>query len=64
MLQKKVIEACQKFKKSCGTQIADVSKKSLDGLFKQGYTFAILSSDLFILWKWAEKMSEYIKSYK
>ena len=61
---KKVIDACYKFKKSCGTQIADVSKESLNDLFHHGYTFAILSSDLFVLWKWAEKMSKYIKSYK
>ena len=32
---KKVIDACFKFNKSCGTQIADVSKESLNALFNQ-----------------------------
>ena len=53
---KKVIEACEKFGKSCGTQLNDPNPNSISELFKLGYTFAILGSDLFILWKWAEEM--------
>ena len=57
---KKVIAACEKYGKSCGTQIADPSEKSIKVLFDLGYTYAILGSDLFVLWKWAEEMKKII----
>jgi len=60
----KVIEACKKAEKSCGTQISDPNDKNLEKLFNLGYTFAILGSDLFALWKWSQKMSELIKNCK
>ena len=52
----KVIKACEKFGKSCGTQIADPNQENVKALFNLGYTYAILGSDLFVLWKWAEEM--------
>ena len=51
-----VIDACERFGKSCGTQVADVSPGAVQALFDLGYTYAILGSDLFVLWKWAEQM--------
>ncbi|BDW85746.1 HpcH/HpaI aldolase family protein [Roseicyclus marinus] len=51
-----VIEAAQRAGKSCCTQIADVSVERVRDAFDQGFTFVILGSDLFILWKWAENM--------
>ncbi len=54
---RKVIIACEKFGKSCGTQIADPNIENVNSLFDMGYTYAILGSDLFVLWKWAEKMN-------
>ena len=53
---KKVITVCERFGKSCGTQVADVNVNSVQALFDLGYNFAILGSDLFVLWKWAEQM--------
>jgi len=53
---KRVIEVCERFGKSCGTQVAEATHESVQELFDMGYTYAILSSDLFVLWKWAEKM--------
>jgi 2-keto-3-deoxy-L-rhamnonate aldolase RhmA len=61
---KKVIMACEKYGKSCGTQVADVQPDSIQKLFDQGYTYAILGSDLFVLWKWAENMKNYIEKFK
>lgn len=61
---KKVIEACKKFNKSCGTQLNDPNLNNINSLFELGYTFAILGSDLFILWKWAEAMKNIIKDSK
>lgn len=53
---RKVIDACARRGKSCGTQVTDASADSVAGLFHLGYTYAILGSDLFVLWKWAEQM--------
>ena len=61
---KKVIEACKKFNKSCGTQLNDPNLNNINSLFELGYTFAILGSDLFILWKWAEAMKNIIEDFK
>ena len=61
---KKVIEACEKYGKSCGTQLNDPNPENIKSLFDMGYTFAILGSDLFVLWKWAEQMQQIIKSLR
>lgn len=61
---KKVIKACEKFGKSCGTQLNDPNPENIQSLFDIGYTYAILGSDLFVLWKWAEQMQQIIKSMR
>ena len=60
---KKVILACEKYGKSCGTQIADPNKDNVSSFLDMGYTFLILGSDLFALWKWSEKMNTLINSF-
>ena len=60
----KVIAACERYGKSCGTQVADAKAENVHELFDLGYTYAILGSDLFVLWKWAEKMQGLIKSMR
>ena len=61
---KKVIKACEKFNKSCGTQLNDPNKENIQNLFDLGYTYAILGSDLFVLWKWAQQMKNIIDSIR
>lgn len=61
---KKVIAACEKAGISCGTQLADVSEAGVNRLFDLGYTYAILGSDLFVLWKWAADMKSLIGKYQ
>jgi 2-keto-3-deoxy-L-rhamnonate aldolase RhmA len=61
---RKVIAACERRGKSCGTQVADATPESVQALFDLGYTYAILGSDLFVLWKWAESMQELMQSMK
>ena len=60
----KVIEACKKYNKSCGTQLSDPNKINIKEVFDLGHNFVILSSDLFILWKWAEEMKNLIINFK
>ena len=61
---KTVINACRTHEKSCGTQIVDATPANAQALFDLGYTYAILSSDLFVLWKWAHSMQGLIHSMK
>lgn len=53
---KKVIAACGRFGKACGTQVIEPDAKSLRESFELGHTFAVLASDVFLLWKWSERM--------
>lgn len=59
---RKVIEACVRHGKSCGTQAADATPANVHALFDLGYNYVILGSDLFVLWKWAESMRALMKS--
>ena len=61
---RKVIKACEKYGKSCGTIVSDTTKDVITGLFDLGYTFAILGSDLFVLWRWAEDMKTIMEELK
>ena len=60
----RVIEACEKFGKACGTQDNDPSRESVEAAFDAGFTFVVLSSDLFILWKWSEQAGEMIRTLR
>ena len=55
---KRVIAACQKHGKSCGTQIIDPDAERVKKAFSAGFSFVILSSDVFLLWKWAENIKK------
>ena len=60
----KVVGACKKFKKSCGTQLSVPRKASIEEAINLGYTFIILGSDLFALTNWSSNMSEIIRDFK
>ena len=59
-----VIAACERNGKSCGTQVADATRDTVKGLFDLGYNYAILGSDLFVLWKWAAQMGDIMNSIR
>ena len=54
----KVLEVCKKVGKGCGTQIVDPDSQNIRQAFEEGYTFQVLSSDIFLLWTWGEKMNK------
>lgn len=60
----KVIKACARYGKSCGTQLVAVDEQSIQRAFVSGYTFIIVSSDLFVLWKWGEQIRGLIAQSK
>ena len=59
-----VIDACKRFGKACGTQIIELTPDCASKAFSAGYTFAVLASDVFLLWKWSERARELISTFK
>lgn len=59
---KKIIAACKRHGKSCGTQLVEPDEPRIKKALADGFTFVILSSDVFLLWKWAEEMKNLISS--
>ena len=60
----KVVNACSKFGKACGTQDIEPTQESLGKALENGYTFIVLASDVFILWKWGERMQKLVRLYR
>ena len=58
---KHVVEACKEFKKACGPHLVDPTKETINKAIESGYTFIVLGSDVFILWKWGERMKKLIQ---
>lgn len=52
---KKVIDSCKRHKKGCGTQLVEPDEKNMEEAFSYGFSFIVMSSDVFLLWKWSEK---------
>ena len=61
---RKVIDACERAEISCITQIAEVSNETIRDAFDQGFTTVILASDLFVLWKWSERIGAMLKEVR
>ena len=50
-----VIAACAKYQKACGTHLVEPELKDIQQALERGFTFSVISSDVFLLGKWAEK---------
>lgn len=61
---KHVIEACKKAGKSCGSQVVDYEAATIEAKQAEGYNFLVLSSDVFLIWKWAEHNKELISKFR
>ncbi len=57
----KVIESCRKFGIACGTHFVNPELDTLGDTLAQGYSFVLLSSDVFLLWRWAEQTRKVVK---
>ena len=60
----RVVDACRRHGKACGTQIVELTPDCASQAFALGYTFAVLASDVFLLWKWSEQARQLISSFK
>jgi len=59
-----VIAACNKNGKACGIHVVDPDRDNVKDAFNRGYTFVVLASDVFIFWKWSERINSIIKMQK
>lgn len=59
-----VTELAAKYGKACGTQVTWPDAVNLHAAFEQGNHFVVLSSDIFLLWKWGEQMNTLIANEK
>lgn len=57
----RVIQSCRRQGKGCGTQLVDPDAEQTARCVEAGYTFILLSSDVFLLWKWSERMKQLIE---
>lgn len=60
----RVVGICRKLGKACGTQVIDPDPKNVRAALKAGYTFVVLASDVFLLWKWGERMKTLIQGFR
>lgn len=51
-----VLQACRRVGKACGTHITEPTEQNVRKAFDSGYSFVVLASDVFVLWKWSEGM--------
>ncbi len=61
---RQVLEVCLKTEKACGTHLIVPSGEEIRTAFSEGYTFVILASDVFVLWKWSERMKLVLDSLR
>jgi 2-dehydro-3-deoxyglucarate aldolase len=59
----KVNAACRKHRVACGTHLVEAEPEKVEAAFSNGFSFVILSSDVFLLWKWAERTRGVVKKY-
>ena len=59
-----VLKICKKYSKPCGIQDSNPNKSSIDLLIKRGYSFIVLSSDIFALWEWTNQIKKILLKVK
>jgi 2-dehydro-3-deoxyglucarate aldolase len=57
----RVVDAARRCRKACGTQIVEPTPDNVAAALASGYTFVVLASDIFLLWKWSERMRECVR---
>ena len=58
----RVLQACRRKEKACGTHITEPTEQNVRKAFDSGYSFVVLASDVFVLWKWSERMKNLISA--
>lgn len=59
-----VLGVCRRRGKACGMHLTVPTEADLRGAVVAGYTFIVLSSDVFLLWDWSARMKAAIASFR
>ena len=59
-----VLQACRRKEKACGTHITEPTEENVRKAFDSGYSFVVLASDVFLLWKWSEHMGNLVQGIR
>ncbi|MFH1283582.1 MAG: aldolase/citrate lyase family protein [bacterium] len=60
----RIVSSCKQYGKSCGIQLVYPTIENVKEAFSSGYTFVVLASDVFLLWKWSDQMNQLIAKNK
>lgn len=61
---RQVIEVARRHGKACGTQLVEPTPEGIDRAQAEGHTFIVLASDVFILWKWSQRMRAVVSAVR
>ena len=56
-----VIDVCKRLRKGCGTHLVDPTDANVAAALEEGFNFTVLGSDVFLLWKWGERIRTIIQ---
>lgn len=59
-----VAEVCAKYGRACGTHLVEPDEKRLHACVDDGHTFTVIDSDIFMMWKWGERIGAMINNVK
>jgi len=59
-----VLRKARECKKSCGTQIVPLASQLAASKFEEGYTFVVLSSDIFLMAEWVKDARQLIQKFQ
>jgi len=57
----RVVGAAKKHVRGCGSQMVDFDPASIRAKLGEGYSFIVLASDIFLLWRWSERTGQVIR---
>lgn len=60
----RVIAACRRRGKACGTQLVEPTPDAVAQALAAGYTFIVLASDVFLLRSWSERMRQLMLTHR
>ncbi len=61
---RRVVESCKRLGRACGTQVVEPSEQTVREALESGYTFVVLASDVFLLWKWSERIRNVLSAVR
>lgn len=59
----RIVEASQRSGIACGTHLVEAKAEQISASLASQFTFVVLSSDIFLLWKWADQIKSLVRHH-